>query len=564
MTGSANLFQLSTGATAVASAGEPIGYVADLGPIVRPALQATAASRPVWAGAPRTLGAEIATNGRFATDTDWTKGTGWTINTATGRAEKAAGTASVISQSVTVTPGKFYFLPFYITRTAGAVTARITGGTTVAGTARSYIGSYVEIFQALTGNVTLEFSADAAFAGSIGNVSLKEITGFVNRGAKFDSVDDFLQSAAVDMSNSTTATMIAAFQHGQSAAFQVVSEFGNYNGSVTGSGEICQNSGWQTRFRGATGNPVVAAPAADALFPVNFQSNVILAEFDSAGAAIADQVGIELRGIKPTNTASGALGGGGNMANGAITIGRAFTSAGRMNGVVSRVLVINRKLTAPEKANALSWAGSGMVIAAVLGDSTVAHLASNQGMPQAQKVSSFVGGMVVNAGDVADAGDRIADQKTLWTALPNKTALQAVFIQIGLNDVKGRVGENLATTAQVIADLQDLVNTVNADKPVGCKVYVSGLTPCRTWLNLASNPSAAYAAWQDVNTAIAGGGGTPITGVDGRITSHVAALAGAGDILDPKYDMDGVHENNEARFIIAQAWRTKLEADGLL
>jgi lysophospholipase L1-like esterase len=235
-----------------------------------------------------------------------------------------------------------------------------------------------------------------------------------------------------------------------------------------------------------------------------------------------------------------------------------------MNGVVSRVLVINRKLDSTEKANALAWVGAGMLRCAVIGDSTVSHLASNQGMPQAMKISAFVGGMIVNAGDVADAGDRIADQLALWTALPNKTALQAVFVQIGLNDVKGRVGESLATTAQVIADYQNLINTINADKPVGCKVYVSQMTPCRTWLNLATNPAAAYAAWQDLNTAIAGGGATPITGVDGRITSHVAALAGASDILHANYNMDDVHENNEARFIISQAWRTQLEGDGLL
>jgi hypothetical protein len=563
MSSSANLFQLSGGSGAVAI-GDPIGYVADLGPIVRPALQATAGSRPVWSGVPRTLGSELVTNGRFATDTDWTKGTGWTINTTTGRAEKVAGTADVLSIPITVTAGKFYFLPFYITRTAGTVTARLTGGTTVAGTARSYVGSYLEVFQALTGNVTLEFSADAAFAGSVGNVSLKEVTSFTNFGAKFDSVDDFLQTAAVDMSNSTTATMIASFQHGQSAAFQVIAEFGNYNGSVAGSGEIAMSSGWLSRFRGATGSPTTTAPSTETPLIANYQNNVVLTEFDSAGAAIADQAAIELRGIKPTNTPSGALGGGGNMANGAITLGRAFTSAGRMNGILHRAMVINRKLTTQEKADALSWADRGMIYAAVLGDSTVSNLGSPQLLGQAMRISSLVGGLVCGAGDLAEAGDRIADQLALWTALPNKTALQAVIVQIGLNDVKGRVGENLATTAQVITDYQNLINTINADKPAGCRVYVSQMIPCRTWLNLAANPTAAYSAWQDLNTAIAGGGGTPITGVDGRITSHVAALAGPSDILDLRYDMDGVHENNEGRMIIAQAWRTEMEADGLL
>lgn len=562
MTDSANLFQLSGGSGSVA-VGDPVGYVADLGPIGRPALQATAGSRPVWAGVPRTLGSELVTNGRFTTDTDWTKGTGWTINTGTGRAEKTAGTASVLSIPITVTAGKFYFLPFYITRTAGTVTARLTGGTTVAGTARNYDGSYIEIFQALTGNVTLEFSADASFAGSVGNVSLKEVTGFVNRGVKLDGTDDALQTATVDLSSSDKLTLVVGFQSGQSVAAQVPIAFGNYPANLAGSGELILNGAWQSRLRGSSGSALSGAPAGDAPQASNYQSNVQVGVFDLAGATIADQTVIGLRGVFPTNAPSGALSGGGVLANSSITIGRAFSSF-RMNGIVSRALVINRTLTAPELESVLAWAGVGTVVAAVLGDSTVSHLSSAQSLPQAMKISSLVGGLVVNAGDTAKSGDKIADQLALWTALPQKEALEVVIVQIGLNDVKGRVGQNLATTAQVITDYQNLIDTINADKPAGCKVLISQMTPCKTWLDLASNPSAAYAAWQDLNTAIAGGGATPITGVDGRITSHVAALAGPGDILDPKYDMDGVHENNEARFIIAQAWRTRLEADGLL
>lgn len=563
MTDSANLFQLSGGTTAVTAAGDPIGYVADLGPIVRPALQATAASRPVWAGAPRTLGSELVTNGRFATDTDWTKGTGWTINTTTGRAEKVAGTASVISIPISVTAGKFYFIPFYITRTAGTVTARITGGTTITGTARSYVGSYIEIFQAVTGNTTLEFSADAAFAGSIGNVSLKEVASFTNYGAKLDGADDALQTANVDLSNSDKMTLIVGFQSGQSAAAQVPLAFGNYPANLAGSGELIINGAWQARLRGSTGSSISGAPAADAVQAVNYQDNVQVAEFDLSGATIADQTKIGLRGIFPTNTPSGALAGGGVMANSAITIGRAFSSF-RLNGIVSRALVINRKLTSPELASAIAWAGEGTLVAAVLGDSTVSNLGSPQALGQAMKISSLVGGLVVNGADTAKAGDRIADQLAAWNAIADKTALRAVIVQIGLNDVRGRVGQNTATSANVIAEYQDLIDEINAAKPVGCRVYVSGLTPCKTWLDGTINPTAAYAAWQALNEAIAGNGATPITGVDGRITSHVAALAGSGDILHPNYDMDGVHENNEGRFIVAQAWRTRLEADGLI
>lgn len=206
----------------------------------------------------------------------------------------------------------------------------------------------------------------------------------------------------------------------------------------------------------------------------------------------------------------------------------------------------------------------GKVRAAVLGDSTVGITSAPTA--NAQKISDFVGGLVSGAADVSEAGSRIADQLAYWTAIADKTKLQVVIVQIGLNDVKGRVGANTATTAQVITDLQSLINTINADKPADCKVFIAQMTPCKVWLDAATNAAAAYSAWLDVNESIAGNGATPITGVDGRITSHVAALADGSNNLKAIYDhnADGVHESNEARIIIAHAWRTALESAGIL
>lgn len=562
LTDSSLLFQSSAGSTAVGEL-DPIGYASDLGPLTKPALQSTAASRPLWAGAPRTLGDELVTNGTFSADSDWTKGSGWTISG--GVATKTAGTASVLSQAISLTAGKMYFVTYQITRTAGAVTARFTGGTTVAGSARSYRGSWVDQLVAVTGNTTLEFSADATFAGSVTNVTAREVTSFVNRGALFDRVDDFLQTASMDLSNNDKCTIVVSFQNQQNALASTPAEFGNYNASLTGSLQLLQNAGWFARGRGATGGPVVnnSSAAESAVIATN-ASQVMSATLDLSGSGIAGQVDMRLRGTDPALTTSGAVSGGGAMANSSFTIGRAFTSAFRWQGLVHRAFVINRILTSEELQQVEAWAKSGMAYCAQIGDSTVALINTSDALPQAMPIHSMVGGMVCGAANVSDPGDRIADQKTAWSALANKDALQAVFIQIGLNDVKGRVGEGTATTAQVIADLQDLVDTVNADKPSGCKVYISGLTPCKAWLDAASNPADAYSAWLAVNEAIAGGGATPIAGVDGRITSHVAALNDGSGNLAPQYDMDGVHENNAARFVIAQAWRAQLEADRLV
>lgn len=563
LTDASLLFQSNAGTGAVSADNDPIGYATDLGPDGKPVLQAAAASKPLWSGAPRTLGSELVTNGGFATDTDWTKGTGWTIGS--GVATKTAGTASVLSQAISLTAGKTYFVTYQITRTAGAVTARFTGGTTVSGAARSYRGSYVDLLVSVTGNTTLEFSADASFAGSVDNVTVKEVTGWVNRGARFDGVDDFLQSAANDLSGSDKATLVAAFTVYQNPSAAVVAEHGNYLAGTTGSLEIIQSSGWLGRLRGDTNNATITAgPSGETYQTLTNHANVITMVADLAGASIADEITLRVRGITPTQTTGGVTAGGGNIANGVLTVGRAANSAFRFPGLINRGFLINRELTADEIVQVENWCRAGMAYCAQLGDSTVALLNSPVAQPQAMPIHSLVGGMICGAGNLARSGDRIADQKTDWTAMPNKTALEAVFIQIGLNDVKGRVGEGLATTAQVIADLQDLVDTVNADKPAGCRTYISGLIPCKAWLDTASNPADAYQAWLDVNEAIAGNGSTPITGVDARITSHVAALNDGSGNLAAEYDMDGVHENNAARFIIAQAWRAQLEADGLV
>lgn len=120
-----------------------------------------------------TAGAEMLTNGDFASDTVWTKGTDWTI--AAGVATKVAGVASVLAQAVAPTALVAYQLDFTVTRTAGTVTPRFTGGTTVSGAAVSASGTYRQLLVAASGNTAVDFSADATFAGTIDNVSLKPL-----------------------------------------------------------------------------------------------------------------------------------------------------------------------------------------------------------------------------------------------------------------------------------------------------------------------------------------------------------------------------------------------------
>jgi hypothetical protein len=152
------LYQDSAGTTPVTVLGQPVGLALDK-------------SR----GALANIGATVLTNGDFASGTGWTAGTGWSI--AAGVATKTAGTASVLSQAVTLTIPGTYRLVYTMTRSAGTLTPRITGGTTVSATARSASGTYTEYVTTVTGNTTFEFSADASFAGTVDDVALQLVPG---------------------------------------------------------------------------------------------------------------------------------------------------------------------------------------------------------------------------------------------------------------------------------------------------------------------------------------------------------------------------------------------------
>lgn len=550
------IFQSNLGTGAVAAENDPIGYVTDLSGKGNHAVQATAANKLLWRGIPKTLGTELLTNGRFTADATWTKGTGWTITAPA--ATKTDGTESVLSQSVSVVAGRCYQLSYTMTRTAGALTPRLTGGTTVSATARSAGGTYTEIIQAVTGNVMLEFSADASFAGTVRSVTLKEVTQSVLKGGYMFGSPRRIITPTIAFSGSDKLTVIFSNQYDQAIASTTCVGVGNWS-TTAGTAWAGYATSPVGRLRGSTGQNTKQLATTDEAGGAGSREYVDFHEFDLAQVAQADEISITTGGVVRPGTSSGAAAGDGNLANSTIDIGYAS-----FRGIVSRVLVINRLLTPQEKADAIAWCRQGRVFAATIGDSTVAALSGT--LPNASRVSSFVGGLVTGRFDQAVAGYRISHALTDWNEATDKGALQAVFIQIGLNDVKGRVGEGTATTAQVLADLQSLVNTVRADVSASCRVYICGLTPCKAWLDAASFPADAYQAWLDVNEAIAGSGATPITGVDGRVTSHVAALNDGSGNLQSIYDFnsDGVHESNEARFIVAQAWRTQLEADGLV
>ena len=120
---------------------------------------------------PFPLGQELVLNGDFSTDTVWGKGVGWTI--AGGVGVGAAGSATKLDQTVNaLTTGTTYRVVFdLVTRTAGGVFISVAG---VLGAVRTVPGNYVEIIVSL-GGITLGITKDAAFAGSVDNMSVREL-----------------------------------------------------------------------------------------------------------------------------------------------------------------------------------------------------------------------------------------------------------------------------------------------------------------------------------------------------------------------------------------------------
>lgn len=134
----------------------------------------------LYAWQPATAYAEIVLTGDFASDSNWAKGTNWAIGA--GVATKTVTTASNLSQNIqgAVAAGYVYRLVFTVTRTTGTIKFRINAGSTAAvidvGAASAPInqsGTYSRLFVMPDAPSDLVFAADAAFSGSIDNVSLK-------------------------------------------------------------------------------------------------------------------------------------------------------------------------------------------------------------------------------------------------------------------------------------------------------------------------------------------------------------------------------------------------------
>jgi hypothetical protein len=123
-----------------------------------------------------TLGSELITNGGFATDTDWTKGTGWTI--ASGVASKAAGSATLLSIPISLTPGATYAVGLTVSNLTSTIIPRFSGGSNVSGGTLNANGTTLYYMTAVAGNDTFSLVATATTVADIDNVTVKEVTNY--------------------------------------------------------------------------------------------------------------------------------------------------------------------------------------------------------------------------------------------------------------------------------------------------------------------------------------------------------------------------------------------------
>jgi hypothetical protein len=107
-------------------------------------------------------------NGGFDTDTVWTKGGNWIIGS--GVASKTPAAAAVISQTGTLSPGDTWRSAADVVVNAGAVMARLLGGTTVNGASVTASGLLLSsILVGGTGHTGMGYRGDASFDGTIDN-----------------------------------------------------------------------------------------------------------------------------------------------------------------------------------------------------------------------------------------------------------------------------------------------------------------------------------------------------------------------------------------------------------
>jgi len=202
---------------------------------------------------------ELITNGGFDSDTTWVKGSGWSIGS--GVATKTAGAASDLSQTISVVSGKSYVITYTLTRTAGNLFIRVGGSSGNLYISPTTNGTYTTCVIAAGGSSTFYFGADAAFAGTIDNVSVKEAAIQVTTTTGLDNVANSASRLTAAANDATLLQLLTAPTGTRSTNV--------YIKRISGSGTVSL-----TRNGGTNWTDITSSLVTDTWVPVEVVSDV--------------------------------------------------------------------------------------------------------------------------------------------------------------------------------------------------------------------------------------------------------------------------------------------------
>ena len=339
LTGDTNLRVYSVGASTTAT----IDSVSVKQIAGNHAYQSTTGNKPVLRGSP--IGANLVTNGDFASGTGWTTGAGWAIGSGVATATASSGT---LTSTLTATIAKVYRLTYTITASAGSIQPSFGG---VSGASRSAAGTYVEYLTA-SSTAALVFTG-TTFSGTVDNVEVVDVSaGSVQApyALQFDGVDDFLQTASVNFTATDKMTVCHGVRKLSDAALGVVVELSVDPGSNNGAFAIYapQQAGvanYGATVRG-TATGFFGTPAS---YPSTSTGVVSLVANILTGQAVR---------VNGTQVATSGAAGTGNFGNYPLYFGRRGGTTLPFNGLDFGGVIVNKTPTATQLTACEKWVAS--------------------------------------------------------------------------------------------------------------------------------------------------------------------------------------------------------------
>ena len=297
--------------------------------------QATTGSKPVLRGTP--IGANLVTNGDFASGTGWTAGAGWAIGSGVATATTSSGT---LTSTLAATASKNYRVTYTVTRSAGSVQVSFGGRT---GASRSAAGTYVDYLDSTTNTNALVFTG-TTFSGTVDNVEVVDVSaGQVTApyGLQYDGVDDFLQTAAVDFTATDKMFVCAGVRKLSDAAQGIVVELSGDTGSNNGSFRFTfpGGAGVNTYAWLCKGTVASSVTASGYIAPI---TNVVSGIADIAG----DSCLLRVNGVQVNQSTSDQ--GTGNFGNYALYFGRRGGASLPYNGLDFGHVICGKTLTSTQ------------------------------------------------------------------------------------------------------------------------------------------------------------------------------------------------------------------------